>query len=59
MTTKQTKAMTTKTIDELVAAAEQCLAELRRLGRRNQARRAAVQARYADLGQQIRQAFDR
>ncbi len=58
MTTQTTK--TTKTtIDGLVAAAEQCLAELRRLGRRNKARRAAVQARYADLGQQIRQAFDR
>ncbi|MCZ2098819.1 MAG: hypothetical protein LC121_21660 [Anaerolineae bacterium] len=56
MTTKKSK--TTKaTIDGLVAAAEQCLAELRRLGRRNKARRAVVQARYADLGRQIRQAF--
>jgi hypothetical protein len=56
MTTKKTKATKT-TIDGLVAEAEQCLAELRTLGRRNQTRRAVVQARYADLGRQIRQAF--
>jgi hypothetical protein len=42
-------------IDELVASTEQCLAELRTLSRRNKARRAVVQARYADLGRQIRQ----
>ncbi len=46
-----------KQIDELLTAAERCLAELRALGRRNQARRAVVQARYADLGAQLRQAY--
>ena len=58
MTTKNAT-KTTQTIDTLIAAAEECLAELRRLGHRNRARRAVVQARYADLGRQIRQAFAR
>lgn len=60
MTTKKTKTQVDlKRIDELAAAAERCLAELRALGRRNKARQAVVQARYADLGAQIRQAFYR
>ncbi len=46
-------------IDELVASTEQCLAELRTLKRRNKARRAVLQARYADLGQQLRKAYAR
>jgi len=56
-TTKNNAQARTTRIDELTAAAERCLAELRALGRRNKARRAVVQARYADLGEQIRQAF--
>ena len=48
MTTKKTKTMKT-TIDDLVAAAEQCLAELRGLGHSKKARRAVVQARYRAL----------
>ena len=46
-----------KTINDLTAAVERCLAELRTLprGRRYAARRAMTQRLYADLGDQIRQ----
>ena len=55
----QTNAKTTQTIDRLMAAVEGCLAELRRLGNRNKARRTIVQARYANLSAEIRRALNR
>ena len=44
-------------IDELTAEAERCLAELRALPRtrKHAARRVFTQARYADLGEEMRQ----
>ena len=57
-TTKNTK---TQTLNDLTDAVERCLAELRTMprGKRYAARRALLQRRYADLGEQIREHWDR
>ncbi len=57
MTTQKNSA---KTISDLMAAAERCLAELRTTprGKRYAARRAMLQRQYADLGDQIREHWD-
>lgn len=56
MTTRKNKTANVA-IEWLEMEVQRCLAELRSLGRRNKARRAALQARYAELGQQIREAY--